>query len=976
MKLSFLGRAILSVSLLLCIALNPLTCNSYTLEVTEDFTNFNGLFSGKLDDGTILGFYYLGQNEGYQNSARFLAAVTSATVIELPEAIICEDQYYELNVCGWGNEEYYLDQAPNLTKIIFPTTTYQIHGVFPNKITDIELNTTEPPYLWAREEMVDDNTTIWVPKEAFQIYQRYCLSGIDGWSPYFNVKYQGYEPMFLSLEISQPGTLGKEILKNIEMWEEVEELQVKGKINDDDMEIFGSLTALSKLDLTETDITTIKGCSNLQKLRTVLLPSTVTKVNDNAFYNCRGLSDINIPNVTEIGDIAFQNCSKLESIQLQNVKKLGGGAFAGSGLREVELPQVSQLDKYCFENCINLSRVILPEYLDRIPESCFSYAYNLNSVNFPLNLKSIESGAFTDCSLKEVVLPEGLLEIQDNAFYGNKSLKKVSIPATIISIGHTSFNDTALEDYFCYAAVPPLNCGISDFSTNAKSLCKLYVPAFSLEDYRLSRNWRPFSEVKALEGKVKDIFVATDYNLTTTEGIEDKVNLNIAETGALTINTPSRLNIRNFTLTQNLETKWGYDDNWNWIESGHSTLITNSEAEADNVAYHLLIPMNSWYFITLPFDVKIEDISYPTGTQWVIRKYSGEDRAALTGKTWQNMTNGMTMEAGKGYIIQCYNELNSYDSEIEFIFPAADNDKKNGALTSQNVSTPLNTFDSEYAHNRSWNLVGNPYPAYLSSTSIEHDGTITIYDGYKYLAYSLQDDDFLLKPGQAFFVQAQAENSSITFFAQGRKHFSNIKEATDTTGYYSYSTRAVDQERFVMNFTLSNDKYSDRARLVVNPKAKMDYELNCDASKFMSDDPLQPQIYICDNGITYSIDERPLADGIINLGVVIGENGSHTISLNCKGEYETPVLLIDKNEGLTIDLTGQDYTFNAQPGTYESRFEVRVGEEATSVESLSANSAADIEIYDIQGRKVRNSDSLKGIYIEKSAEGKSRKFIK
>ena len=62
---------------------------------------------------------------------------------------------------------------------------------------------------------------------------------------------------------------------------------------------------------------------------------------NNAFFCCRSLTDIVIPDsVTSIGDKAFYRCSSLTSFVIPNgVTRIGNGAFLGcSSLKEVAIP--------------------------------------------------------------------------------------------------------------------------------------------------------------------------------------------------------------------------------------------------------------------------------------------------------------------------------------------------------------------------------------------------------------------------------------------------------------------------------------------------------------------------------------------------------------------------------------------------------------------------------------------------------------
>ena len=72
-------------------------------------------------------------------------------------------------------------------------------------------------------------------------------------------------------------------------------------------------------------VSRIKDCVNY------IIPNSVTKIGDGAFYCCDSLQSITIPNsVTSIGDYAFYWCKSLQSITIPNsVTSIGDGAFSG-----------------------------------------------------------------------------------------------------------------------------------------------------------------------------------------------------------------------------------------------------------------------------------------------------------------------------------------------------------------------------------------------------------------------------------------------------------------------------------------------------------------------------------------------------------------------------------------------------------------------------------------------------------------------
>ena len=89
---------------------------------------------------------------------------------------------------------------------------------------------------------------------------------------------------------------------------------------------------------------------------------SVTSIGYSAFYSCRGLTSITIPNsVTSIGADAFYKCSGLTSVTIGNsVTSIGGYAFYNcSGLTSVTIGNsVTYIGYEAFYNCSGLTSIV------------------------------------------------------------------------------------------------------------------------------------------------------------------------------------------------------------------------------------------------------------------------------------------------------------------------------------------------------------------------------------------------------------------------------------------------------------------------------------------------------------------------------------------------------------------------------------------------------------------------------------------
>lgn len=99
------------------------------------------------------------------------------------------------------------------------------------------------------------------------------------------------------------------------------------------------------------------------KITSVTLPSTINKIGDLAFANCKSLSKVEMSgNIPEIPYGAFRSCKSLKTINLENVKTIGENAFSYSGLETVTIPAtVGEIGEEAFYSNENLKTMIIEE---------------------------------------------------------------------------------------------------------------------------------------------------------------------------------------------------------------------------------------------------------------------------------------------------------------------------------------------------------------------------------------------------------------------------------------------------------------------------------------------------------------------------------------------------------------------------------------------------------------------------------------
>ena len=206
----------------------------------------------------------------------------------------------------------------------------------------------------------------------------------------------------------------------------------------------------TKSNSTLKKVTIKRGVTNIGKyvfckssnLETVIIPNTVTLIDDNAFTES-GIQYITIPgSIKEVK--GFNACSKLKTVTFQSgVEKICLHAFYGcDSLTTINFSDtITTIEGSAFEDCDGLTKVVLPSKLKSLGYRAFAYQENLQEVTIPGTITDFDTAVFSsNPSLKKATLGEGLTSIPEDTFWHSEKLKEVNIPSTVTSIGDGAFS--------------------------------------------------------------------------------------------------------------------------------------------------------------------------------------------------------------------------------------------------------------------------------------------------------------------------------------------------------------------------------------------------------------------------------------------------------------------------------------------------------------------------------------------------------
>lgn len=228
---------------------------------------------------------------------------------------------------------------------------------------------------------------------------------------------------------------------------------------------------------------------------------TVIAIGDRAFWRCHKTTSIILPSTIErIEGVALDSCRRLKEIIIpRNVKKIGGNIF----IRCDSLETINYLADSCIIQsgyilCKSTIKINIGNTVKYIPRGLFTSNSLIDSIILPSSVKCIAESAFSGCSsLTYIYLPSSLDSISHNAFNGCSALTSLVIPENVTKMGDYAFAGCVnLVSLTSLNPIPPQVYGDSTFHKVYKAI-PLNVPSQSINTYKLAYGWRDFTNIVA-----------------------------------------------------------------------------------------------------------------------------------------------------------------------------------------------------------------------------------------------------------------------------------------------------------------------------------------------------------------------------------------------------------------------------------------------------------------------------------------------
>ena len=158
-----------------------------------------------------------------------------------------------------------------------------------------------------------------------------------------------------------------------------------------------------------------------------------------------------------------------------------------------------------FNQCTELNSVQIPATVNSIEGTAFANS-GLVSIGLPKSLTNIAAETFAYCqNLSSIVLPDSLTTLGKSAFLSCSNLRRIVIPANVEYIGSGAFSGCGIDTMIVKSMTPPIVISSDALGNYYENYGTLVVPTGLLETYMNAQYWQDFYKIEE-EGGYSNVF--------------------------------------------------------------------------------------------------------------------------------------------------------------------------------------------------------------------------------------------------------------------------------------------------------------------------------------------------------------------------------------------------------------------------------------------------------------------------------------